>query len=121
MRNVSNKSCGESQKTHFTSNNVFLGGKNVEKEIIWKNIVQPDRPQGTIWRMCIGSWIPKDTYTHSEHVTLFAFPLQQWQHERASMLRYAHTACLVTGDELYKFIHSTDLYIEKIRNQFKKT
>jgi len=95
------------------------GGGNAEKEIIWKNIVQPGRPQGTICRMCIGSWIPKDTNTHSEHVTLFAFPLQQWQHERASMLCYTHTACLVTGDELYKFIHSADLYIEKIRNQYK--
>jgi hypothetical protein len=70
--------------------------------------------QVTIWRMRIGCWIPKATNTHSEHVTrcffviLIAFPLQQWQHERAPMLRYAHTACLVTDDELYKFIHSTD-------------
>jgi len=24
----------------------------------WKNIVQPDRPQMTIWRMHIACWIP---------------------------------------------------------------
>jgi hypothetical protein len=28
-------------------------------------------------------------------------------------------ACLVTDDEMYKFIHSTDSYIQKIRNQYK--
>ena len=35
------------------------------------------------------------------------------------MLRYTHIACLFTDDELYKLIHSTDLYIVKIRNQYK--
>jgi hypothetical protein len=29
------------------------------------------------------------TDTHSEYVTLIAFPLQQWLHERVSVLRYA--------------------------------
>jgi hypothetical protein len=45
--------------------------------------------QVTIWR------IPKATDTNSEHVILTAFPLKQWLHERASMLRYAYIACLV--------------------------
>jgi len=35
-------------------------------------------------------WIPKTTNTHSEHVTLTVFPLQQWLHERACMLRYTY-------------------------------
>jgi len=30
-------------------------------EIMWENTVQPDRPQMTIWRMRIGSWITKAT------------------------------------------------------------
>jgi hypothetical protein len=34
-------------------------------EIMWKNIVQPDRPQMTIWRMRIACWIPKATNTDS--------------------------------------------------------
>jgi len=33
-------------------------------EIIWENIVEPVRPQMTIW--CIACWIPKATNTPSE-------------------------------------------------------
>jgi hypothetical protein len=36
-------------------------------------------------------WIHKATNTHSEHVILIAFPLQQWLHERVSMLRYTYS------------------------------
>jgi len=32
---------------------------------MWKNIVDPDRPQMTIWRKRIACWIPKATDTHS--------------------------------------------------------
>ena len=39
-----------------------------------ENIVKPDRPQMTIWRLNIECWIPKATNTHSEHVILTAFP-----------------------------------------------
>ena len=63
---------------------------------MWKNIVEPARPQMTIWRMRIACWIPKATDTHSEHVILIAFLLQQWLHQRASMSRYAYIACLVS-------------------------
>jgi len=49
----------------------------------------------TIRRMRIACWIPKAINTHSEHVILAVFPLQQWLHERASMLHYAYVACLV--------------------------
>jgi hypothetical protein len=61
---------------------------------MWKNTVQPDRPHTTIGRMRIACWIPKATNTHSEYVILVAFPLQQWLHERASVLRYTHIASL---------------------------
>jgi len=57
-------------------------------EIMWKNVALSG-PQMTIWRMRIGCWIYKATNTHSEYVVLIAFPLQQWLHERASMLRHA--------------------------------
>ena len=52
-------------------------------EIVWKNIVEPNRPQMTIRRMCIAYWITKATSTHWEYVILIAFPLQQWLYERA--------------------------------------
>ena len=62
---------------------------------MWKNIVQRGRPQMTIWRMSIACWIPKATNTHSQYIKRIAFPLSQWLHERNSVLRYAHIACLV--------------------------
>ena len=49
----------------------------------------------TIWRVRITCWIPKVSNTPSEYVILFAFLLQHWLHERASMLRYTYIACLV--------------------------
>jgi hypothetical protein len=55
-------------------------------EMMWKNIVKPDRPQMIIWRTGIACWIPKATEILSEYVIPIAFPLQQWLHERASML-----------------------------------
>ena len=34
-------------------------------EIMWKNIVQPGRPQMTIWHMHTACWITKATNKHS--------------------------------------------------------
>ena len=49
----------------------------------------------TIWRMRIACWITKAANTHSEYVILIDFAWQQWLQERASMLRYKCTACLL--------------------------
>jgi hypothetical protein len=49
----------------------------------------------TIRRMRIAGWIPQATNTHLEYVILIAFPLQEWLHERASILRYTYIACLL--------------------------
>ena len=49
----------------------------------------------TIWRMRFACWITKATDTHTEYAIVIAFPLQQWLHERASMLRYTYIACRV--------------------------
>jgi hypothetical protein len=66
-----------------------------------KIFLKRGRPQMTIRRMCISCWIPKATNTHSQYVILIAFPLQQWLHERASMLRYTYIASLILfGDGL---------------------
>jgi len=46
-------------------------------------------------------WITKDTDTHSEYVILLLFPWQQWLRERATILRYTGTACLVFYDDVY--------------------
>jgi hypothetical protein len=74
--------------------NNFFFSKIVPFMRMWKNIVQPDRPQMTIWRLRIACWTPKATRTHSEYVTLIAFPLQQWLHDCASVLRYTNSGFL---------------------------
>jgi hypothetical protein len=48
-------------------------------------MVQPDRPQMTIWLMRIACWIPKATNTHFECVPFIAFPLQQCWQERVTV------------------------------------
>jgi hypothetical protein len=64
-------------------------------EVMWKNVALR-RPQMTIWHMRIGCWIHKATNTHSHYVVIIAFPVQQWLHERALMLRYKTCiACLL--------------------------
>jgi len=50
---------------------------------MWKNIVELDRPQMTIWLMRIGCWRTKATDTHSEYVTLTASARQERLRERA--------------------------------------
>jgi len=47
----------------------------------------------TIWRIRIACWIRKATNTHAGCVILIAFPLQQYLHESASMLRYTYIVC----------------------------
>jgi len=64
---------------------------------MWKNIVESGRLQIAIWRMRITCWIPKATNTLSEYTLLTVFPLQQWLHQRALLLRYAYIACRVYG------------------------
>jgi hypothetical protein len=77
----------EKLETYFVFDNFFFEESAVY-EIMWKNSVQPDRPHMTIRHMCIAYWIRQATNTYSEYVAIPAFPLQQWLHERASMLRY---------------------------------
>ena len=50
-------------------------------EMVWKDMVEPDRPQMTVRRMRCACWIPRSTNTHTQYAILIAFPLQQWLHE----------------------------------------
>jgi hypothetical protein len=52
-------------------------------------------PKVTMWRMRIACWMARATEAHSEYVILVAIPLQQWCHERASVLRYTRVASFV--------------------------
>ena len=59
---------------------------------MWENIAEPYSSQITMWHMRIACWMRKATNTHSEYVILTAFPLQQWLHERVSVLRCMYIA-----------------------------
>jgi len=62
---------------------IFFFENRVICDIMWKNMVQPDRPQMKIRHIRIMCWIPKAKNAHSEYVIIMAFPLEQWLHERA--------------------------------------
>ena len=70
-------------------NNLFFPENYALNEILWKDIIESDKLQVTIWRMRIAGWVPKATNANSEYVALIAFSLQQRLQERASMLRYS--------------------------------
>jgi hypothetical protein len=56
--------------------------------IMWKNVVEPDRPQMVIQRIRFACWITKATKTHSGQLLHISFPLPQWLGERALILSY---------------------------------
>jgi hypothetical protein len=91
MRRVSDKIV-EKIQTHILCSIVFF--YRAVCEIVWKTAAERDGPQITIWRLLVDCWINKVTDTHSEYVTLTAFPLLQRLRERASMLRYTYFARL---------------------------
>ena len=93
MRNVSDQVCRQNTTHIFCLINVFQKSCRLWNHV--KNMVQPDRPRKTIWCMRLACWMTKATKTRPEYIILIAFPLQQWVHERAWMLRYTYIACLV--------------------------
>jgi hypothetical protein len=74
--------------------NYFFSGNRAIHEILWKYMVEPERPQVT-WRMRIAYWTIKTTNPHLEYGIIIVSPQQQWLQERASLLRYTYIACLV--------------------------
>jgi len=107
----SDKRCRENGNTHYMSNNFFRKPCHLWDNV--ENIGDPERLPLTIWRMGIACCIIKATNTHSEYVISIVFPLQQWLHERASMLRYMYsTLPVLLKPRWMVFIHSDSLVIE---------
>ena len=78
---------------------------------MWKYIVLRGWSLATIWPMHIACWIPKATNTHTLMLcNSHFFPLQQWLHERASMLHYTYIACIVTYEILYSY-HLDNIFV----------
>jgi hypothetical protein len=90
MRKVSDKFV-EKIKTNFRSKYFF---NRAVYHIMRRNVVEPVRPQMTIWRVLITCWITKSATTHSNYVILNDLPLQQSSNESSSKLRYTYIASL---------------------------
>jgi len=43
-------------------------------EIMWKNLVEPNRLQMKIWPISIACWVPTTTNAHPECVIIIDFP-----------------------------------------------
>ena len=86
--------CVEDIKTHLVLYKGFLENRTFY-EIMWKNIVERDRPQMTTWRMRIGCRIPKATDTHSEYI-FFSSTATRIERRRLSVTSYVrYIVCLV--------------------------
>jgi len=66
----------EKIKTHILCSVTafFFSENRAVYEVMWKNIVQPEKPQMTVQRMPIAWRIPKATNTYSEYVIPKTFP-----------------------------------------------
>jgi len=71
----------------------FLVENRAVYEIRWKNIVEPDRSQTTIWRTRIASWITKTTNTISEYVILLFHSNNGYSN---ALQCYKYIACLIS-------------------------
>ena len=59
---AADKSCTENQNKNFIFSNIFSKIMPMY-EIMWKNIVELDRPHMAIWCMCFACWVPMATNT----------------------------------------------------------
>ena len=100
------------------SNN-FFSDDHAVYEILWKNMVQPDRAQLTkiIRRMRFAGCIPKATDPRSEYVMLNTFARQQWLRQRASLLRlYPHCLCCSALIEICIWYSSWNIQRKRTRS-----
>ena len=96
IKSVWDKGCRENKNTFYVQKLFFLS-KIVPS---WGNMqifcralkATDDSP---IRRMRIACWITKAVSTRSECVIFIAFPLPQWLHVLASVVRYTYIGCLV--------------------------
>ena len=98
MRKVSNTSCIENKYTFYVP---WLFSKNrAVYEIMSKNLVEPERPQITIWRR-LACWISKATRVRAHASTLryailpLLFKLQRCNETRHKCNNYSN--CSLTG------------------------
>jgi len=94
------KSFGENQNTFYVQQ-CFLK-KLCPYVITWKNTVEADKPQMTIWCTCIAWLICRATNTL--RICLISCPLQQQLHKHAPMLCYTLILSLVKKWDPYAWV-----------------
>jgi hypothetical protein len=65
------------ENTHFLFNNFYFSKNHAVYEIMWKNMLQPDRPQTTMPRMHLACWTTKAKHTQN----MLSLTVFQWQEE----------------------------------------
>jgi hypothetical protein len=66
MKNISIKICSEMQNKFLYS--ISLSENRTVFEIMWENILEPDRPHMTIWRMRITFLVIKAKYKRTQNM-----------------------------------------------------
>ena len=85
MKNVSDKTCTENQTINFMFSNLIFFENGASYEIMWKNIVEPERVQiDTDAHFTLGT----QGYKRTLRICNTDFPLQQWLYESAPVLRF---------------------------------
>ena len=69
----------------------------------------------TIRCVRIAGWIPKATNIHSEFVIIIDFPLLQWLHERASILRYTYMPVFFFFPPFLCFLHCLQFSLGRLQ------
>ena len=121
MRNISDKSCRETQNTHFMFSNLSFKNRAVY-EIMWKNMVHPGRPQMLKWRMRFACWIPNSTDKHPEYVILKCFPAAiTVTRTRLDVTLYVLLISITlkakTRNKTVNFDHTIELWVTKRRKK----
>jgi hypothetical protein len=95
MRHFSDKSRKENQNTLLCP--IYFFSPKIVPLMRWcgKNIVDPDRPQMTIWRMCFACWITKATNARSEYETLIFHRNSGYANALSATLRLHYPSCFV--------------------------
>jgi hypothetical protein len=109
MGNVSHKRCTENQ------NKTFYFNKCLRKSCrLWDNVEKYRAIRQTTCKRLT----TKATDRYSDYAILLSFPLQQWLHERASMLYYTNFDSLVTRIclEFYIGLYLCVRYVSQTHN-----
>jgi len=67
MRNVSETSCRENQKTFYAQKHFFFENRAV-RGLMCKSVSESGRAHIKIWRMLFKRWVPEATNAHSRNM-----------------------------------------------------